>query len=573
MEQFSVSFTLGKASAMHGANVSHNNRKFTAANVDEKRIADNIIFKQQDVRDAYHQLFDKALQQYNAKQTRRDRVISDYYLHMAESRREEAFYEIVVQFGDCETAPCGSEHGDLAQQMLQSYMRDFQRRNPNLFIFNAVLHMDEASPHLHIDFIPFYTKGRKNGLQKGVSMKAALIEQGFRPRSPKENQLVMWEYAERAEMERVLRIHGMEREDKGVHRKHLSVDEYKLQRETDRLIQVKKSERVLASQEHSEEQWQALQQELAESRKRVAEMESAAQSQYRAFFYSSPDKQTWVQQQLDARGIPYRETENGFEAQACYVKTIRRIEQGFKMPRTSARDRLRDDIDRMLMQSRSFDELLARLQKAGYKVKLGKYIAVQPPRYGSFIRLKSLGEIYSEGALRNRLSSKLKYERKLAHDLENANMTNAPNKHVLAAMHFYIISFFKGYMPVRKKNPQHVLTWENDAELDRLLALNSKINVGATLDSLREDMAEKEESVRSIERAREHCNAADTETLMRMNAALTLAEQELRDAAELLTTAEQVLGGTYLQNIGDAERNRRESKFVPNGTKSGGNVR
>ena len=102
------------------------------------------------------------------------------------------------------------------------------------------------------------------------------------------------------------------------------------------------------------------------------------------------------------------------------------------------------------------------------------------------------------------------------------HICHAPNKHVLAAMHFYIISFSKGYMPVCKKNPQHVLTWENDAELDRLLALNSKINEGTMLDSLREDMAEKEEAVRSIERAREHCNAADTKTMMRMNAALTL---------------------------------------------------
>ena len=151
------------------------------------------------------------------------------------------------------------------------------------------------------------------------------------------------------------------------------------------------------------------------------------------------------------------------------------------------------------------------------------------------------------------------------------HICHAPNKHVLAAMHFYIISFSKGYMPVCKKNPQHVLTWENDAELDRLLALNSKINEGTMLDSLREDMAEKEEAVRSIERAREHCNAADTETMIRLNAALTLAEQELRDAAEMLTTAEQVLGGTYLQTIGDAERQRRESDYIENGTKPGGN--
>lgn len=567
MEKFSISFTLGKAASQHGANIKHNNRKFTAANVDEKRIADNIIFKQQDVRDAYHQLFDQALQEYNAKQARRDRVISDYYLHMAESKREEAFYEIVVQFGDCETAPCGSERGEQAKQMLQSYMRDFQRRNANLFVFNAVLHMDEASPHLHIDFIPFYTKGRKNGLSKGVSMKAALIEQGFRPRSPKENQLVMWEFSERAEMERVLRVHGCERDDKDVHRKHLSVDEFKLQKETAKLI---RRAADLRNANISEEQ---MQRELAESRKMIAKLESAQSSPFKAFYYSSPDKQAWVQQQLDERVIPYRETENGFEAQACYVQTIRRIEQDFRAPRTSARDRLREDVDRMLMQSRSFDELLARLERAHYEVKRGKYIAVKPQNYGLFIRLKSLGEFYSEAALRNRLSEKLAYEQKLVREMEQAKMRNAPNYRVLAMQHYYIISFSKGYLPVRKKNPNRVLSWVNDAELDRLTALNAKINEGATLDSLRADITEKEEAIRRIERTRDGCDSSDQELIMRLNAALIHAEHELRDAAELLTTAEQVLGGTYLQTIGDAERQRRESDYIENGTKPGGNTR
>ena len=138
-------------------------------------------------------------------------------------------------------------------------------------------------------------------------------------------------------------------------------------------------------------------------------------------------------------------------------------------------------------------------------------------------------------------------------------------------MHRYIISFSKGYMPIRKKNPNRVLSWVNDAELDRLTALNEKINQGATLDSLRADMAEKEEAVRRIERTRDGCDGSDQDLIMKLNAALTVAENELRDAAELLTTAEQVLGGTYLQTIGDAERQRRESDFIENGTKPGGN--
>ena len=571
MEKFSISFTLGKAGALHGANVKHNNRKFTAANVDDKKSAENVIYRQQDVRDAYHQLFDRALQEYNAKQARKDRIIPDYFLHMAESRREEAYYEVVVQFGDCETAPCGSARGEQAKQMLESYMHDFQRRNPNLYVFNAVLHMDEASPHLHIDFVPFYTKGRQNGLRKGVSMKAALIEEGFDPRGPKENQLVMWEAAERAEMERVLRTYGFERDDRELSRKHLDIDEYKVYQESKKMIGCMKELQSARRGDLSADQARELQLEIAASRRRIAELEADRQSPYKAFYYSSPDKQAWVQQQLDAQNIPYHETENGFEAQECYTKVIRRIEQDFRAPRTSARDRLREDVDRMLLQSRSFDELLARLERANYKVKRGKYIAVKPQNFGTFIRLKSLGEFYSEAALRNRLSRKLEYEQKLVREMEQAKMTDAPNYRVLVMMQRYIISFSKGYMPVRRKNPNRVLSWVNDAELDRLTALNEKINHGATLDSLRADMAEKEEAVRRIERTRDGGGGSDQDLIMKLNAALTIAENELRDAAELLTTAEQVLGGTYLQTIGDAERQRRESDYIENGTKPGWN--
>lgn len=128
-------------------------------------------------------------------------------------------------------------------------------------------------------------------------------------------------------------------------------------------------------------------------------------------------------------------------------------------------------------------------------------------------------------------------------------------------------------MPIRKKNPSHILTWQNDAELDKLTALNAKINEGATLNSLRSDLAEKEEVVRRIEKTQDDYDGSDEETIVKLNASLLLAEKELREAADLLTTAEQVLGGTFLQTVADEERNRKESKYVPNGTKPGGNAR
>ena len=116
---------------------------------------------------------------------------------MKNSRRESHFYEAIIQFGNVEDTPCGSERGEIAKQMLDEYMKEFQNRNPNLFVFNVVLHMDEASPHIHIDFIPYYTKGRIKGLTKGVSMKAALDEQGFTAHGKMSNRLIAWEASER----------------------------------------------------------------------------------------------------------------------------------------------------------------------------------------------------------------------------------------------------------------------------------------------------------------------------------------------------------------------------------------
>lgn len=118
-----------------------------------------------------------------------------------------------------------------------------------------------------------------------------------------------------------------------------------------------------------------------------------------------------------------------------------------------------------------------------------------------------------------------------------------------------------------QKKPRGILTWKNDAQLDRLTALNEKINNGATLDSLRADMAKKEQAVREIARTIEDGNVSDPEVAAKLNIALEFARKELQEAADWVTTAEQVLGGTFLQHIGKLEQQRRESEFLENGTK------
>ena len=149
MEYSSISIELGKGV------INHNNRKFIAENVDREKTKNNIEYKNIPIEEAYHILFDDALQRYNDKQTRKSRRIPSYYEHIKNSKQENLFYEIIVQVGNRDDMGVGTENEELAKRILDRYMKEFEERNPYLFVFNAHLHMDEATPHLHIDFSPF----------------------------------------------------------------------------------------------------------------------------------------------------------------------------------------------------------------------------------------------------------------------------------------------------------------------------------------------------------------------------------------------------------------------------------
>ena len=202
--------------------LEHNNHEIIAANVDPARINDNIIYTQIDLRNFYHQLFDDSLAEYNSKQNRADRKITDYYEHIKNSGKGKLFYEVVVQFGDMQECGLNSENWETAQDMLDEYMRDFEKRNPNLKVFNAVMHLDESTPHLHIDFVPLTKKNRK-GLPVKNSMSGALREQGFSSSNKMQNEWTSWSESERSYMEEILHKHGLLRYDKNIHRGHLSV--------------------------------------------------------------------------------------------------------------------------------------------------------------------------------------------------------------------------------------------------------------------------------------------------------------------------------------------------------------
>ncbi|HAE52111.1 MAG TPA: recombinase [Ruminococcus sp.] len=229
MKEKRISFGQGKGS------LTHNNREFVAANVDPFRTPDNITFVCQPIAEAYDFLFKESTERYNAKQTRNDRKIPNYYEHLfgvkpcstvrTAADKRKSFYEDVVQIGKMEDSGFGTEDFQLVADCLKDYMKGFQERNPNFYVFNAVLHMDEATPHLHIDYIPVGHYIRGQDIQNGIAQ--ALKEMGY---GTGKNAIARWRAAEVEVLNQICREHGIEPHTPEKARGTLTVSEYKEQR-------------------------------------------------------------------------------------------------------------------------------------------------------------------------------------------------------------------------------------------------------------------------------------------------------------------------------------------------------
>ena len=202
----SVSFCKGKGS------MAHNNREFITSNVDQSRTPLNIIYKQEPIAEAYEKLFGEEVRRYNEGK-KPSRQIPDYMEHIRKSKNgEKLFYENVVQVGTMYSCPVGSNDGETASKILDEYMRGFEQRNPNIYVFNAVLHLDEATPHLHIDWIPI-ARDYKNGQQIRNSLDKALKQQGIDGTGGKKgNSTQNWQEQERSSLISVMERYGWQYE-------------------------------------------------------------------------------------------------------------------------------------------------------------------------------------------------------------------------------------------------------------------------------------------------------------------------------------------------------------------------
>lgn len=264
--------------------LNHNSRKFHAKNTDPNRTHWNVEYCNEDIKDVYHELFDDVLKRYNDKQTRKDRKIDDYYEKIRSGKQEKLFHEVIIQIGDKDNMGSETMEGQLAAKILDEYMKGFQERNPALRVFAAHLHMDETTPHLHVDFVP-YTTGSKRGLDTRVSLKQALSALGFKGGTRIETELNQWVAAEKQQLASIMLDHGIEWEQKGTHEKHLSLLDFEKQERAKEVaaLEVQKAdlEEHNATMQEVNEKWldhlKSIEQDISSARESWKEADKKAE--------------------------------------------------------------------------------------------------------------------------------------------------------------------------------------------------------------------------------------------------------------------------------------------------------
>ena len=208
-----MSISLKKDTAK--TNINHNNRKFNDkdkeqnSHIDFSRSGDNQYLVQKSLKELYKNEFGQAQADYNNKQKRSDRKIKNYYDHVKTGKKTSVQQEMILQVGDKDHFQDNPENRKMANEVLKEWFDNFRQRNPNLKVYNAVIHNDEASPHMHLNFVPVAT-GYQRGMDKQVSFDKAILQQD--QTLNKERPFEDWRNREVLLLEKMLKERGIERE-------------------------------------------------------------------------------------------------------------------------------------------------------------------------------------------------------------------------------------------------------------------------------------------------------------------------------------------------------------------------
>lgn len=218
-------------------NLNHNRRQlaYVKDNIDRSRTPNNVVLVDRDIQELYAEIFGLTVNEYNAKQKRADRKIKNYYKKIQHDKKTKTFQELVVQIGsrDAQISP------EKAIQVYTDFLEEFKKNNPQMAILGAYVHMDEATPHLHLDYVPYaeYSKG----MSRRVSNDRAMAQMGYKNWNE-------WREKQDQLLSMCMQKQELEREIVGDISRHKTIAEYKtLMRAMDKQIeQVSKEARITA---------------------------------------------------------------------------------------------------------------------------------------------------------------------------------------------------------------------------------------------------------------------------------------------------------------------------------------
>ncbi len=361
MSEKRISHCQGKGS------LTHNNRKFNAKNVDDTRTKDNIVFISQPIDEAYKHLFGAAVERYNARQKRSDRKIkTSYYEHLFKRKvsqsvvtaadKQKSFYEDVVQIGDKNNTGVGSPDAEVATACLMEYMQGFQKRNPNFYVFNAVLHLDEATPHLHIDYIP--VGHYKNGIDTRNGIAQALKEMGY---GTDKGAIARWREAECKLLTEICNNHGIQIAVPERSRGSLTVEAYKEYAKVTEQVEEKKQENA-AEEKRAEE----IEQRIETTQKRAEHIDDVIELMQEAEPIKKFGKSTGYMKIPCESLFKLGKVAKGFDEDRKEVKRL----QGLLDKATEEIEHLKAEIKKLYQKTKDMLDLKnqARLMKTALKI-------------------------------------------------------------------------------------------------------------------------------------------------------------------------------------------------------------
>lgn len=429
-------------------------------------------------------------------------------------------------------------------------MKEFEKSNPNLKVFNAVMHLDEACPHLHIDFVPV-CYNQSQGLKTRVSMKRAIQQMlGITASKKKESEAVLWCNAERDIMTKILNAHQINRQIVGAYHEHLPLKEYRQHAQNLKAMNQKiktlteQNPADLTREEVGEiiNQNKLLRESLNRQQQELIRYKTQALSDFVPIEIYNDEKRQYIISMLQQQRTPFVEEEHALYVQECYAASVKKLAAEYKTNSDpTKREQLKFTLDRLVYTAVSIDNMLELLEQMGYEIKRQKYTAIKPPYSQRFMRLRSLGEGYSEFKLKQRIECRNEIPSEFEQAESRANAIQKPFYNSINAITTLVRRF--EITPI-KCNEQQPYEFMNDRQIWKLICcLNtlSELNINS-----RERLYKAADE---LQKRIDNCDGDERDNLQIQHTRIS----------SVIRTYEEIVEGNYIDNLIRAEKEHNEA--------------